>query len=150
MVWPEIIGVSWDELDIKLETIVSFLTLADNSNACASDGIPCFVLKHTGYLFATVVQYLSLSNIQSCSWPSEWILAYSTPLHKSGSVSCVTNYRPITVLPRISLNLEKILFDHIFPRFYTIFDFMTKQNPVTQQIHYRDACMIVYIKTSPF
>ena len=63
MVWPENIEVSLDDLDIILETIVSLLTLADDSTACASNGIPCFVLKHTGYLIAPAVQYLFFSQL---------------------------------------------------------------------------------------
>ena len=116
MVGPENIEVSLDDLDIKLETIRSLLTLADDSSACASESIPCIVLKHTGYHIAPAVQYLFLSIIQTCSWPSECTLAYMTPLHKCGSISCVTNYRPISLLPRVSLILEKLLFDHIYPR----------------------------------
>ena len=155
MVWSENIEVSLDDLDIKLETIVSLLTLADDSTACASDGIPCFVLKHTGYLFAPAVQYLFLSIIQSCSWPSEWKLAYITPLHKSGSISCVTNYRPISILPRVSLILEKILFDHIYPRVRakivkSQFGFMTERNTVPQLFHYLDALYDCLDQNTPF
>ena len=155
MVWSENIEVSLDDLDIKLETIVSLLTLADDSTACASDGIPCFVLKHTGYLIAPAVQYLFLSIIQSCSWPSEWKLAYITPLHKSGSISCVTNYRPISILPRVPLILEKILFDHIYPRVRakivkSQFGFMTERNTVPQLIHYLDALYDCLDQNTPF
>ena len=48
MTLPENIEGSLDDLDIKLETIVSLVTLADDLPACASDGNPCFVLKHAG------------------------------------------------------------------------------------------------------
>ena len=114
-----------------------------------------FCAKHTGYLFAPAVQYLFLSIIQSCSWPSEWKLAYITPLHKSGSISCVTNYRPISILPRVSLILEKILFDHIYPRVRakivkSQFGFMTKRNTVTQLIHYLDALYDCLDQNIPF
>ena len=154
MVWPKTLMFRWtNDLDIKLETIVSLLTFADDSTACASDGIPCFVAKHTGYLIARAVQYLFLSCIQSCSWPSESKLAYITPLQKFGAISYITNYQPISILPRVSLILEKILFDHFYPRVRakivkSHIVFMTKRKTVIQLNHYLDAlydCFDQYI-----
>ena len=113
------------------------------------------MLEHTGYLIAPAVQYLFLSIIQSCSWSSEWKLAYITLLHKSGYISCVTNYRPIDNLPRVSLILEKVLFDHIYPRVRakivkSQFGFKTKRNTVTQLIHYLDALYDYLDQNIPF
>ena len=38
------------------------------------------------------------------------------PIHKKGPLAEVENYRPISILPRLSLVLEKILFLFIYPK----------------------------------
>ena len=73
----------------------------------------------------------------------------------SGSISWVSNYRPISILPCVSLNLKKILFDHIYPRVRaksveSQFGFMTKGNTVTQLIHYLDALYDCLDQNIPF
>ena len=50
--------------------------------------------------------------LRSCEWPKEWKCALVNPAHKSGSVRSVSNHRPISILPCLSLVLERILFNH--------------------------------------
>ena len=45
--------------------------------------------------------------------PLEWKCHSITPIHKSGDRSCVSNYRPISLLCNISKVLERIVFNHL-------------------------------------
>ena len=56
---------------------------------------------------------LSSNIINTNEWPNFWKCAYVTPF-KKGSKSDVENYRPISILPRLSLVLEKIIFDYLY------------------------------------
>ena len=54
--------------------------------------------------------------IHSQIWPLNWKCAYVTLIHKKGPRADVENYRPISILPRLSLVLDKILFLFIYPQ----------------------------------
>ena len=71
----------------------------------------------------------------------------------------MTNYRPISILPKLSLVLERILFDFIYPKVRSKFSssqfgFMSKKSTVLQLIAFLDnlykcydvnePCFIVY------
>ena len=51
-------------------------------------------------------------------WPTIWKCSFITPIHKKESKNRVENYRPISILPRLSLILVKILFDFLYSKFH--------------------------------
>ena len=80
-----------------------------------------------------------------CMWNllCMWKLSFVTPLHKDGPRTQIENYRPISILPKLSLILERILFNFIYPKVRNSITknqhgFMTKRSTVTQMILYLD------------
>ena len=66
-----------------------------------------------------------------------WKCAYVTPIHKKGPRADVENYRPISILPRLSLVLKKILFLFNYPKIKNRLNprqhgFRSKHSTVTQ------------------
>ena len=59
-----------------------------------------------------VFTYIIISQI----WPEHSKCAYVTPVHKKRPRAEAKNYRPISILPRLSLTSEKILFRFIYPK----------------------------------
>ena len=51
--------------------------------------------------------------IDTETFPSEWKIARVTPLHKNGPRNLLDNYRPISILPVISVIFEKILYEQL-------------------------------------
>ena len=49
------------------------------------------------------------------SMPSFWKWAFITPIFKSGCAIDVENYRPISILPELSLVLERSIFNYLYP-----------------------------------
>ena len=47
------------------------------------------------------------SSISSSTFPSSWKCSSVRPLHKGGSQACLSNYRPISILPACSKVLER-------------------------------------------
>ena len=47
-------------------------------------------------------------------FPPEWNVSHILPLHKDGPQYCIENYRPISLLPKVSLIFERILFIYIY------------------------------------
>ena len=87
------------------------------STIAVADGIPPFVLKNCAVTLAPLV-HLVFSNILFLrKWPTIWKCSFITPIHKE-SKNRVENYRPISILPRLSLIFEKILFDFLYSKFH--------------------------------
>ena len=90
------------------------LEACDDSCSMGSDALPSFVMKHCSNILSPAICILFNSIVFSCFWPSEWKLSHVTPFYKSGASSDITNYRPISILPKFSLIFERILFDYIY------------------------------------
>ena len=67
---------------------------------------------HYGFKCLAPFVYMLFDVLTSCEWPKEWKCALVNPAHKSGSVRSVSNHRPISILPCLSLVLERVLFNH--------------------------------------
>ena len=70
-------------------------------------------------------------------------LIYITPLHKNGSTSDVKNYRPISLLPKLSIVFEKMLFNFLYPLVRPLVTnaqhgFMKRRSTTTQLTSYFD------------
>ena len=44
-----------------------------------------------------------------------------TPIHEKGDKTDKTNYRPISILPNLSKVYERLMYNQIFPYFYSVF-----------------------------
>ena len=82
---------------------------------CSSRAHSLTVLLNTKSEHLAPFVYLLFTYITSTlSWPDIWKCAFVTPVHKKVSRSDIQNYRPISILPRLSLIFEKLLFDLIY------------------------------------
>ena len=89
------------------------LECSDDSNAVGADGMPSFLLYQCSNILCTPVFGLFNWILKKQHWPDIWKQAYVTPLHKSGAHNDIANYRPISILPKLSLILERIMFNNI-------------------------------------
>ena len=78
--------------------------------ACA-DGIPPFVLRNCAVTLAPLVHLVFSNIIFLRKWPTIWKCSFITPIHKKVEI-----YRPVSILPRLSLILERILFDFLYSK----------------------------------
>ena len=79
----------------------------------------------------------------SSHWPKEWKMSYITPLHKNGSTSDVKNYRPVSLIPKLSIDFQKMLFSFLYPRVRPLVTnaqqvFMNRRSTTIQLISYFD------------
>ena len=104
------------DVPISCTEIERLLTSIPDTSTVASDNLPPFILKRCAKMLAAPIQILFTLILTHGIWPSIWKLAYVVPIHKSGPKSNVRNYRGISLLPRISLVLERILFNFIYEK----------------------------------
>ena len=74
--------------------------------ATGPDNIPPDVLKSVAPVVAPPLTDIINSSLSSGCFPEQWKCACVKPLHKGGSKSVLTNYRPISILPTCSKLIE--------------------------------------------
>ena len=82
-----------------------------NSTACTyetHDDFPNGLLKKCFGLLATLFRVVFNCVILNCQFPEIWKSSFIKPIHKACR-NDITNYRPISLLPKISLIFEKLL-----------------------------------------
>ena len=88
------------------------ILLMKNSSA-GWDEIPAYVTKRCIYVYIERLTHIIDKSFNEGIFPSELKLAKVVPIFKSGDLSKITNYRPISVLSFFSKVFEKVIFDTI-------------------------------------
>jgi len=104
-------NVSMNRIDITPNDVLKFIKKCKNGMSSGPDGIPqCFLKKFGMFLIRPLsVFYGHLLEIGAV--PSDWKLAYVTPIFKKGVSSDVANYRPISLTSVFCKLLERIIHD---------------------------------------
>ena len=84
-----------------------------NNSSSGWDEIPTFLVKKCVDSFIEPLTHLVNSSISEGIFPSELKLVRVVPIFKSGDLSLITNYRPISVLSLFSKVFEKVRYNHI-------------------------------------
>lgn len=96
----------FDTDEVEVENII--LSLKSNC-AMGWDGIPTMFLKiYKDQLVPSITHVCKLS-LSTGIFPDAFKKAVVKPIFKSGNRDCVSNYRPISILPSMSKVLEKIM-----------------------------------------
>ena len=131
------------KVSVSHEKVLHFLQSANDSASVCCDDVPPAFLKHCAFQLSPLVAALYEDILKRKKWPDVWKTAYITPLYKKDSHSDVSNYRPISLLPKLSLGLERILFDYIYtsirPKITKYQSgFMSRRSTVTQLLNFCD------------
>ena len=103
----EINSVSFDLDNVNEE-------LMNESLGTGIDLIPGLHLRHTSSFLSFHVLKLFEAIVESSVYPLSWKRAVNTPIYKSGIKSSIVYYRPISILPKLSLGFEKLLFNLLY------------------------------------
>ena len=98
--------------------------------------------KHLHPVFSSVV----LTRI----FPPEWNVSHIFPLHKDGPKNCLESHRAISLLPKVSLIFERIVFNYIHSAIKDKlhpkhFGFQAKRGAFLQLLYYLES---IYRKSS--
>ena len=114
----EIPDIQLNDLLVTPEQVGILLENVSPSTIAVADGIPPFVLKNCAVTLAPLV-HLVFSNILFLrKWPTIWKCSFITPIHKKESKNRVENYRPISIITSIIINIGEILFDFLYSKFH--------------------------------
>ena len=96
--------------------LCEFLRDIPTGTIAACDGIPPFIYSSCSELLAPYVHSLFRFILRTTCWPLFWKCAHVTPIHKKGLKTDIENYRPISILSRLSLVFERILFNYLYSK----------------------------------
>ena len=104
-----------DNVNISVLSIEKYLASCADSTLMGNDLFPSFIARDCASQLAPLVAVLFYWILKNQKWSTIWKTSIVTPLHKSGSTALISNYRPISILPVLSLVLERAIFDYLFP-----------------------------------
>ena len=113
----------WSLQETTEEEVAKIIDNLNNSTGTGVDQISNKFIKLTKKEIAKPLTILINTSIRSGQFPSRWKLGLVTPLFKKNNRLEVENFRPITILSKVSLILEKIVnnqFKEICHRFKLI------------------------------
>ena len=82
--------------------------------ATGLDGISSKILRLSKNVIASTVTNIINKSFATGIVPDAWKEARVTPIFKAGDMTCISNYRPISVLPVISKIIERAVHEHLY------------------------------------
>ena len=110
--------------EVTQREILDHIDSLSNSAAFGIDTISNQLLKHAKYLISRVLVSICNNCLKKSIFPECWKVGKINALHKKGSKTDVSNYRPVTILPSLSKLLEKVIFKRLYSHFehFKLFD----------------------------
>lgn len=101
-------------IEIDQDKIIKLLKKLDSSKAPGPDYISSkFLIKCASSIAYPIASLFNLS-LSTNTVPKLWKSAFITPVHKKGSKTVVTNYRPISKLCIIAKIFERLIYDQVY------------------------------------
>ena len=89
------------------DEVLEMLLSLDTKKANGRDGISARMLKSTARSIAYSITLLFNNSISTGKLPEAWKVSSVVPVPKGSDSTCVSNYRPISLLPVVSKLLER-------------------------------------------
>ena len=102
-------SLSLNNIEISEGEISKYLHSLDCNKGAGPDGLPPLFLKKCARVLCKPLCIIYNKSLQTCTFPTKWKMAHITPIHKSGCLQDITNYRPISILSAAGKILEKIV-----------------------------------------
>ena len=93
--------------------VLKALNKLKSTKATGLDDVPPSMIKDASQYIAAPLAYIINLSLSSGMYPAQWKNAKIIPVYKSGSVSELDNYRPISILPAISKIAERLVHDQL-------------------------------------
>lgn len=127
---------AFDQQDVRIK-----LRGIDSCKGPGSDGLPPLFIKECSSSLAAPVAQLFNRSLRESTFPSRWKEALITPIHKSGNVHDVRNYRGISILNCLPKVFESMVLDFLYPAVKNIIDvdqhgFVKKRSTTTNLMTY--------------
>ena len=103
----------FDFREVSEGEVLKIITHMKKSKVCGEDNIPNKVLYDCRETILSPLTHIINLSIKQGYFPKAWKIGKTIPLHKKNSKLIAANYRPISLLSRLSLVCEKIIHEQI-------------------------------------
>ena len=103
---PRVGACAFSLSSISLQSLRSVLFSMKISSATGSDGVSIRILKLCFDAIGHVLLFILNSFLTTCEFPASWKHSIVHPIHKSGSPSEASNFRPISIVPAFAKLVE--------------------------------------------
>lgn len=107
------VGINMNFRDITVRELLNIVKNMKNTNSSGHDDIPLSIIKNNFDILANPLTYFYNKCVEENVFPEQLTLAKIIPVHKKGSTTDPSNYRPISVLPTIGKIFEKCINNRI-------------------------------------
>lgn len=101
-------------VEVNIDAVTNLLRKLDSSKGAGPDNISSKFLIKCAPSIALPISILFSKSLSQGVVPSLWKSAFITPIHKKGSKTDVTNYRPISKLCIIAKLFERIIYNQLY------------------------------------
>ena len=102
------------------EEVSDIINHLKNSNSTGVDNISVKLIKACGSILFQILSHINNHSLVSGIFPDALKIAEVVPVFKNGDVKCISNYRPISVLPIVSSIFECSTFMFLYHSNYLI------------------------------
>ena len=143
--------MDFENFVIPEQNVRDQIKLLDVSKSYGPDNVPPKLLKEGGEFVVKHLTRLFNLSLRQAKVPLLWKQANVIPIHKKDSKSCISNYRPISLLSAVSKVFEKIVLKNVYNHFRDNFilsnfqsGFLPGRSTVTQVIEvYHKFCSAI-------
>ena len=107
----------FDIQEVNEGEVLNIITHMKKSKVCGEDNIPNRVIYDCREIILRPLTYIINLSIRQGYFPKAWKTSKTIPLHKKDSKQLAANYRPISLLSKLSLVYEKIIHGQISKHF---------------------------------
>ena len=132
------------QVDFNVDLIRNYMQDINPNKAQGPDLIHGRILKMCANSLANPLSILFKLSYRTGKIPSDWKLANVVPVHKKGSKSEVSNYRPISLISLVMKIYEKVIRDELLLRCNHLIDqrqhgFLARKSCCTQLVDFCDS-----------
>ena len=98
-----------ETFDISEERVKKLLKELKIGKAPGPDGIPPSILVQAADILSKPLTLLFRKSLAEATVPTEWKIAYVSPIFKKGSRTSVNNYRPVSLTSIVCKTMEKLI-----------------------------------------
>lgn len=102
------------QLNVTVEEVRKVLSSVDSSKGPGPDSLPPLFVRQFAGPLASPVSIIFNRSLLSGVFPALWKVASITPIHKTGNIHNVENYRGISILSCLPKALEKMMYDVMY------------------------------------
>ena len=108
---------SQTDVDFSVEDIKNIISKLDSNKTHGDDMFSICMLKLCDKSICKPLSIIFKSCLIQGIFPSEWKKANVIPFHRKTNKQCVTNYRPVSLLPVCNKVLERVIYNAMFTYF---------------------------------